>query len=184
MEDEKIIELYWERNQTAIAETEQKYGRYCGRIADNILYDREDVEECLNDTWLRAWNSMPEERPSILSAFLGAITRNLSLDRYRKKHAAKRGNGAVSYIYEELSDCVSRTEPQVQVEFEELVHGINAFLQGLEEEHRVIFVRRYWYMDGIAAIAERFGISESKVKSSLFRSRKKLQEHLLREQLL
>ena len=93
MEDEKIIALYWDRDQTAIAETQQKYGRYCGSIAHNIVHDAQDAEECVNDTWMRAWNSMPRERPHLLAAFLGAITRNLSLDCYRRKHSEKRGGG-------------------------------------------------------------------------------------------
>ena len=103
-EDEQIIDMYWAREQEAITETADKYGKYCGTIAWNILYNSEDCEECLNDTWLKAWNSMPTERPQILSAFLGAITRNLSLDRYRKNHAKKRGEGQVAYIFEELQN--------------------------------------------------------------------------------
>ena len=105
MYDEKIIALYWYRDQTAIAETQQKYGRYCGSIAHNIVHDAQDAEECVNDTWMRAWNSMPRERPQLLAAFLGAITRNLSLDCYRRKHSEKRGGGVMPYIYEELHDC-------------------------------------------------------------------------------
>lgn len=184
MEDEKIIELYWERNQTAICETEQKYGRYCGRIAHNILHDAGDAEECLNDTWLRAWNAMPTERPGILSAFLGAITRNLSLDCYRRKHSAKRGGGVMPYIYDELRDCAGGEEPFHHVARGELAAAVNRFLADMEKESRVIFVRRYWYMDGIGEIAERLAVSESKVKSSLFRSRKRLYDYLKKEGLL
>ena len=149
MEDEKIIALYWDRDQTAIAETQQKYGRYCGSIAHNIVHDAQDAEECVNDTWMRAWNSMPRERPHLLAAFLGAITRNLS-----------------------------------QIERKELAASINRFLEGLDRESRIIFMRRYWYMDGIGAIAGRLAVSESKVKSSLYRSRGKLRMHLEREGLL
>ncbi len=184
MEDEKIIDLYWERDQAAITHTEQKYGGYCRRIAGNILYDREDCEECINDTWFRAWNSMPEERPRILCAFLGAITRNLSLDCYRRKHSAKRGRGEVTYIFDELRDCAGGEEPYHHVQQKELAEEISRFLSGLGEEHRVIFVRRYWYMDSIGDIAERLGISESKTKSSLFRTRAKLRSYLLEEGLL
>ena len=108
MEDEKIIDLYWNRDQGAIGHTAEKYGSYCGRIAKNILLNKEDCEECVNDTWLRAWNAMPDERPAILSAFLGAITRNLSLDRYRKLHTAKRGKGEVEFIFDELTDQVDK----------------------------------------------------------------------------
>ena len=184
MEDEKIIDLYWARNQSAIAETEQKYGNYCRKIAGNILYSREDSEECVNDTWLKAWNSMPEERPSILSAFLGAITRNLSLDRYRRHHAAKRGGGEVSYIFDEMWDCAGGENPSEWVEQQALVECINTFLEELDAESRVLFVRRYWYMDSIADIAGRFGFSESRVKSNLFRTRNKLRMRLVQEQFL
>lgn len=184
MEDEKIIDLYWDRDQTAITETEQKYGRYCGRIAQNILHDAEDSKECINDTWLRAWNSMPKERPAILSAFLGAITRNLSLDCYRRKHSAKRGGGVMPCIYDELHGCVGGEEPSCHVEQGELVAALNRFLAGMDKENRVIFVRRYWYMDDIHAIALQLKVSESKVKSSLFRTRKKLHVYLEQEELL
>ena len=122
MEDEKIIALYWDRDQTAIAETQQKYGRYCGSIAHNIVHDAQDAEECVNDTWMRAWNSMPRERPQLLAAFLGAITRNLSLDCYRRKHSEKRGGGVMPYIYEELHDCAGGEEP--------LTHPSTGFWRG------------------------------------------------------
>ena len=184
MEDEKIIALYWDRDQTAIAETQQKYGRYCGSIAHNIVHDAQDAEECVNDTWMRAWNSMPRERPQLLAAFLGSITRNLSLDCYRRKHSEKRGGGVMPYIYEELHDCAGGEEPLTQMERKELAASINRFLEGLDRESRIIFMRRYWYMDGIGAIAGRLAVSESKVKSSLYRSRGKLRRHLEREGLL
>ncbi len=174
MEDEKIIDLYWERSQQAIALTEQKYGRYCGRIADNVLHNREDCEECLNDTWLRAWNSMPTERPTVLQAFLGAITRNLSLDLYRRKHSAKRGGGELPYIFDELQDCLGTDETAREMERMELAESLNRFLAELGKENRVMFVRRYWYMDSIAEIAARMGCGESRVKSRLSRLRKRL----------
>lgn len=184
MDDSRIIDLYWCRDQEAIVQTEQKYGRYCRHIADNILSDRQDTEECLNDTWLRAWNSMPEERPGILSAFLGAITRNLSLDRYRRKYAKKRGEGETPYIFDELRDCAGGDEPAACVERMELAESIGRFLGEMTVRNRVIFVRRYWYMDSIADIAARARCSESRVKSSLFRSRKKLRAYLEQEGLL
>lgn len=184
MEDGRIIDLYWGRGQEAIVQTERKYGRYCGKIAQNILFDRQDVEECLNDTWLRAWNSMPEERPEILSAFLGAITRNLSLDRYRRKYAKKRGAGETPFVFDELRECAGGDEPSACVERRELAESIDRFLGEMKVDHRVIFVRRYWYLDSVADIAARAGCSESRVKSSLFRSRKKLRAHLEREGLL
>ena len=165
LEDEKIIELYWVRDQRAITCSQQKYGAYCHKIAQNVLHNESDCEECMNDTWFRAWNSMPTERPGILQAFLGAITRNLSLDRYRKNHSKKRGEGEISYIYEEM----------------ELAEMINRFLAGMKTENRRIFVRRYWYFDSIAEIAKRFSVSESKVKSSLMRSRESLRKCLAQE---
>lgn len=181
MEDERIIDLYWERNQTAIAKTQEKYGRYCGSIAGNIVHDVQDAEECVNDTWMHAWNSMPKERPQLLGAFLGAITRNLSLDCYRRKHSKKRGGGELPYIYEELRDCVGSEEPDAQLQRQELLCVINRFLAGLDTETRVIFLRRYWYADRVAVIAARLFISESKVKSSLYRSRRKLRKVLEQE---
>lgn len=181
MEDERIIDLYWARSQQAIVLTQQKYGHYCGRIADNVLHNREDCEECLNDTWLRAWNSMPTERPSRLQAFLGAITRNLSLDLYRRKHSAKRGSGELPCIFDEVRDFAGANDAQEHVEYVELVESLNRFLESLSVENRVMFVRRYWYMDEIAEIAARMGYSESKVKSCLFRVRRHLQEHLKSE---
>ena len=138
----------------------------------------------MNDTWLKAWNSMPEERPSILSAFLGAITRNLSLDRYRRRHAAKRGGGEVSFILDEMWDCAGGENPAERVEQKALTECINAFLAGLDAESRVMFVRRYFYMDSISEIARRFQFSESRVKSNLFRTRNKLRQHLTQEQFL
>ena len=181
MEDEKIIDLYWERDQVAIVKTEEKYGTYCGSIAGHILSSREDCEECLNDTWLAAWNSMPKARPAILSSFLGAITRNLSLDCYRRQHAAKRGGGQVPYVFEELSDCVSRVEPVHYLEEQELAESLNRFLRTLPSQKRAIFVRRYWYMDSVAEIAECCGYSESNVKTLLFRLRRNLHVHLQKE---
>ena len=181
MRDQEITELFWERKEQAVTESNIRYGAYCRRISYNILANKEDVEECMNDTWFRAWNSMPTERPGILQAFLGAITRNLSLDRYRKNHSKKRGEGEISYIYEEMQDCISGENMELHVENMELAEMINRFLAGMKTENRRIFVRRYWYFDSIAEIAKRFSISESKVKSSLMRSRESLRKCLAQE---
>ena len=181
MRDQEITELFWERKEQAVIESNIRYGAYCRRISHNILANKEDVEECMNDTWFRAWNSMPTERPGILQAFLGAITRNLSLDRYRKNHSKKRGEGEISYIYEEMQDCISGENMELHVENMELAEMINRFLAGMKTENRRIFVRRYWYFDSIAEIAKRFSISESKVKSSLMRSRESLRKCLAQE---
>lgn len=181
MEDNAIIDLYWARDQKAIVRTEEKYGKYCYKIAWNVLREHRDCEECISDTWLRAWNRMPSERPGILLAFLGAITRNLSLDRYRRSHAAKRGGGEMPFVYEELQDCVSSRGPEEEFDGCSLTEALNGFLEGLKKDQRMIFVRRYWYLDSMQEIAKKYGISESKVKTDLFRMRKKLQEYL-REQ--
>ena len=171
MQEETLLDLYFSRSETALEQTKQQYGTYCYAIAYRILSQPQDAEECVNDTWMRAWNSMPRERPQLLAAFLGAITRNLSLDCYRRKHSEKRGGGVMPYIYEELHDCAGGEEPLTQMERKELAASINRFLEGLDRESRIIFMRRYWYMDGIGAIAGRLAVSESKVKSSLYRSR-------------
>ena len=132
MEDAAIVELYWQRAPEAIGHTQEKYGAYCLAIAGRLVPVREDAEECVNDTWMRAWNSMPRERPHLLAAFLGAITRNLSLDCYRRKHSEKRGGGVMPDIYEELHDCAGGEEPLTQIERKELAASINRFLEGLD----------------------------------------------------
>lgn len=178
MEDTRIIDLYWNRNQQAITETEEKYGRYLRKISWNILYNDEDCKECLNDTLMKAWNSMPTERPDILSAFLAVIIRNLALDRYRRNHSRKRGEGQVDAVYEELAEFIGKESPEQEVMAKELKVAIDRFLQGLDQETRMIFVRRYWYMDSIQEIAKWLEIGEAKVKTTLFRTRKKLQSFL------
>lgn len=180
MEDSAIIDLYWAREEAAITETDQKYGPYCRAIAYHILKSREDSDECVNDTWLRAWNAMPPERPTILSAFLGRITRNLSLDRYRQRHALRRG-GELETIDLELGDLVSGGQSDGCIDAIATGEAISRFLHTCDQTARVIFLRRYWYADSIAEIAGRYHISESKVKSSLFRSRKKLRSYLEQE---
>lgn len=181
MEDHAIVELYWARTESAISETAKKYGRYCKVIAHNILSTEEDSEECLNDTWLGAWNAMPDQRPSRLRAFLGRITRNLALDRLDYKNAAKRNN-TMSLILSELEECISSPD-DVEDAFDagETAAAISAFLRTLEPDHRNVFLRRYWYADSIREVAMRFGMSESKVKSMLHRIRGQLKSCLLKE---
>lgn len=182
MEDERIIDLYWARQESAIAETEKKYGGYCRSIALHILKSMEDSEECVNDTWMRAWDSMPPKRPDFLSAFLGKITRNLSISRYRMNHARKRGSGEMDLLLIELEECLpSGRSVEEEIEGKETAASIDRFLYGIEEESRNIFVRRYFYMDSVKEVAERFNISESKVKSQLFRMRNRLKDHLEKE---
>ena len=185
MEDEAIIRMYWARDEEAIARTRDKYGRFCHEIAFHILRQRQDTEECLNDTWLRAWNAMPEDWPRALMAYLGKITRNLAITRYRGAHAEKRGGGTLEIALDELGECVAAGgSVERTVERREAAQRISAFLRTLSEEQCDLFVRRYWYMDSIEELAARFGMSESRVKSSLFRTRKKLRTCLEREGML
>ncbi len=179
MEDKKIVQLYWDRNQDAIAATAQKYDKYCTSIAHHILENMEDTKECVNDTYLNAWNSMPPHKPSMLATFLGKITRNLSLNRIRHKHAEKRGSGQFPIALEELGDCVSGHDNVEQaIDYKELTECINEFLKKLSKEKRVMFVRRYWYFDNIGEIANRLKISENKVSVTLNRVRNELREYL------
>ena len=177
--DDRIVELYWQRSESAIRETADKYGDYCYYIAYNILYNREDAEESVNDTWLDAWNNMPPHKPSILSTFLGKITRRISIDRWRKKHAGKRGGGEMDLVLDELEDCVSDpTDVQMVIEGREMARLIREFLDGLGATERRIFLRRYWYMDSVSAIAQEFDFTESKTASMLHRTRGKLRDKL------
>ena len=178
MEDEKIIGLYWERNEDAIAETSSKYGKLLFRIVSNILLNHEDSEECVNDTYFGLWNTIPKESPSPFSVFACRITRNLALKKYEYSSAAKRNPEAVC-SFEELGDCVSGREyVENEVENRRIEQLIDTFLWQLEEEKRNIFIRRYWYFESIANICKRTGYSQSKVKSILFHMRKKLRDYL------
>ena len=184
MEDEKIIELYWKRSESAISETSAKYGGYCYSIAKNILSNREDAEESVNDTYLAAWNTMPPQRPSMLAAFLGKLTRYISLDRWKKRARLKRGGGELPLCLEELADCVSgRESTEDTVLRKELLSGINRFLEKLPPMERKVFLCRYWYLDSVQEIASRFGFSQSKTTSMLHRIRGKLNKYLEKEGL-
>ncbi|MBR4304422.1 MAG: sigma-70 family RNA polymerase sigma factor [Clostridia bacterium] len=179
MDDAKIVQLYWDRNQLAIPVTADKYGSYCASIARNILGSREDAEECVNDTWLQAWNSMPPHRPALLSAFLGKIVRNLSFNRHKHNTAAKRGGGEVSAVLDELSQLVSgKDDVHQQLEHKEITRAVNAFLLTLPQDKRGIFIRRYWHTDSISAIASRYNMKENAVSVTLNRLRKKLGDYL------
>ena len=182
VEDKNIVDLYWERNENAITETANKYGKYCFSIAFNILSDTEDAEESVNDSYLNAWNSMPPHRPAILSAFMGKITRFVSLKKWRDKRAQKRGSGSIDLAYEELSECIpSNGAIEEALETQELAKIIDAFLDTLPAAEEKVFICRYWYFDSISAISNQFGFSESKVKSMLHRTRKKLLSKLIEE---
>ncbi len=175
MDDNQIVDLYWVRSESAITESSKKYSRYCRSIAMNILANTEDAEECVNDTFLKAWNSMPQNRPALLSSYLGRITRNLALNIYKKRKAEKRGGGEMELILNELEDCLSsKSSVEDELEMDQIGKLISRFLRKLPEESRTVFVRRYWYSDSIASIAAQYGMSESKVKSILFRCRNKL----------
>lgn len=179
MEDAAIVELYWQRSEEAIPETERKYGKYCGTIAQNICHSPEDAEECVNDTWLRAWNAMPPNRPSVLSAFFGKITRNLSFDRYKMLHRKKRGSGQIELVLDELEEVVSGSEsPEGAFMQKELAAEINRFLNQLPKEKRVMFVLRYWFAESIPEIARRCKKSENNVSVSLNRVRRSLKTYL------
>lgn len=180
MDDTSIINLYFDRSEEAIWETSRKYEKYCYSIAWNVLYDKEDSEECVNDTWLATWNCIPPRKPAVLSAFLGKITRNLAIDCFRRKKAAKRSAEHMSELCRELEEIEDVTEHSLNDEIrrKEILEILEKFLDSLKKGDRDIFIRRYWYMDNISEIARRHEISESKVKSSLFRSRKKLWERV------
>jgi len=178
-EDSRIIELYFERNESAVAETDKKYGAYCMTVSKNILGNEEDAKECLNDTYLAAWNSIPPKIPEKLSLFLGKITRNLSLNRYRKNETKKRGGGTADIVFDEIGEIISGSEnPEEKFERKEIIGAVNEFLRTLPEEKRSIFICRYWYFDSIEDIAARFGKKESGIYSSLERTRKNLRKYL------
>ncbi|MBQ8278578.1 MAG: RNA polymerase sigma factor [Roseburia sp.] len=182
MNDEEIIGLYWERNQQAIPATEVKYGKFLKRIAYNILFNEQDSEECVNDTYLNTWNCIPPQKPTYFQAFLGAITRNLSIDRYKQQHAKKRVPSEMTTLLSELETVLTTGQDvQKEVEDKEIAVHISTFLRTLEVEKRAIFIRRYWHCDDIKNIAQDFGCSESKIKASLFRTREKLKLYLEKE---
>lgn len=181
--DDYIVNLFWERDERAITETSRKYGAYCQSIALQILQNIQDAEECVNDTYLKAWDVIPPERPSKLGAFLGKITRNLALDKYKAYRAVKRGGSDFAVSLEELGDCIPDTSADIQSQANAEYIGkvINDFLKTQSTLARKIFVCRYFYSDSITDIAKRFSCSEGKVKSSLFRTRNKLKIHLEKE---
>ncbi|MBE6892239.1 MAG: RNA polymerase sigma factor [Ruminococcaceae bacterium] len=185
MTDERIIELFWQRDESAVNETALKYGSYCRIVAKNILGSLEDCEECLNDTWLRAWNSIPPQRPQNLKIFLAKIARNLAFDRYRKQSAEKRGGGETSLILEELSECISSgNNVENTVLSKEIGVAINKFLGTLSERDRNIFVRRYFFSEATETIAKKYALSANNIMVILTRTRKKLKEYLTGEELL
>ena len=186
MDDETIVELYWSRSEDAIKQTQIKYGNYCYAIAYRILRNREDSEESVNDTYLGSWNSMPPHRPQMLSIFLGKITRRVSLGRLRGKNALCRGGGEVPLALEELEECLpdGKNTTDSHLEARELAGIIDDFLSVQSEDARIIFVKRYWLFESVIDIAESTGFSESKVKTELCRTRKRLRTFLEEKRIL
>ena len=179
MEDCAIVDLYWQRSERAIPETAGKYGGYCHTVAMRILKNPEDAEECVNDTWLGAWNSMPENRPSHLAPYLAKLTRWLSLSKLKTQKRLKRGGGEVTLSLEELDrELGEGGNPEEQIALKELSECLNTFLAGLPAEERKVFLARYWYAAPVREIAEKSGFSGSKIKSMLLRTRRKLKKAL------
>ena len=182
MEDQRIIELYWSRSTEAIQQTAHKYGAYCFSIADRILHSKEDAEECVNDTWLRAWNSIPPHKPQRLSLFLAKITRNLSFNRFQAKSAEKRGGGEMDLVLDELAECLAcETDVVAAYEAKELGQSIRRFVSSLPERESNVFLRRYFFAEPISEIAKRLRITENHVMVILSRTRKKLKSQLIKE---
>lgn len=182
MNDANIIALYFQRDEGAIRETERAYGGKLYSVAQRIVECREDAEECVNDTYLKAWNAIPPQKPNYFYAFLAKICRHLAFGKLDWKQAAKR-NGEVIALTEELEACIPDKTREGQQERKEVVRALNDFLDGLNRESRLLFLRRYWYGDSIREIAVRYGMSESKVKTQLFRTREKLRAYLQKEEI-
>ena len=181
MEDHEIVQLYWDRDERAIEEAEGKYGGLCRSVALRVLENREDSEECVSDTWLRSWNVIPPQRPSLLGAFLARITRNLALDRWRAARAEKRGGGETALALEELEDCVSGLSLEDEAERRALIRALNGFLRSLPEGDRRIFLRRYWSVESLETLAKGEGRSVSALHRRLRKLREELAEHLRKE---
>ena len=180
MEDKEIVALYWKRDEKAISETAVKYGKYCKRIALNIVCNNEDAEECVNDTYLQTWNSIPPHKPSLLSTFLGKIVRNLSFNKYKSIHSAKRGGYEIALILDEICEIVSdKDSVEDHVIRQEMIRDINSFIQNLSEEKQYMFIRRYWYSDSIIDIAKQCEKTENNVSTVLGRIRNKLRNYLI-----
>ena len=182
MQDDEIVALCFVRDENAIEEISKKYGAYCRKVAENILRDSEDAEECMNSALLAFWNCVPPEKPENLKIFLAKITRNLALNKFREKNTEKRGGGKIAVIFDELSECVSSGE-NIEENFiaKELGESINLFAKKLPERERNIFIRRYFFMESAEEIGERYSVSVGNVAVIIHRIRKKLKKHLERE---
>ncbi len=181
MEDCEIIGLFQDRSEDAIRAVAQKYGSYCRTIAGNILGNWQDVEECLNDTWLAAWDSIPPQQPRSLGVYLGRITRNHALNRRKLQNARKRGGGQADAVLEELSECIGTCGCEEQMDELVLRDAIDRFLRSQPEQRRRIFLRRYWAMEPVADIAKSLGLRRGQTSTILYRMRQELKEHLEKE---
>ena len=184
MDDEAILDLFFRRKEQALDEVRLKYGRRLFRSANNVLKNIQDAEECVSDTLLKAWNVSPPTRPTVLGAFLAKITRNLSINKWKARSAVRRGGGEIDLLFSELEDCISSGKvgvPEQEYESQLVTQSINSYLASIDQAERIAFVLRYFYGESIRDICERFDMSESKVKSLLFRTRKKLKNHLEKE---
>ena len=185
MDDAKIVEMYWNRKEEAIAETKRKYDKYCFAISHSVLHNQQDCEETLNDTWLAAWNAIPPHHPSNLATFLGKICRRLSINRWRSLSAEKRGGGEAVLSFDELEECIADDRSFRENQDAEIItETINEFLSDLKETERRVFVCRYFYFDTIDEICTRFHFTQSKVKMMLKRTRDKLKDYLIEEGVL
>ena len=182
MNDDAIVALYWHRDESAITVTQEKYNAYLMKIARNILNDTEDSEESVNDTYLAAWNSMPPQKPVVLSAYLGKITRRISISLFRKRNAAKRQGSEFALSISEVEEIMTdHTNPEKELEAKQLGELLNAFLRSLKPDERNTFIGRYYYMDPLKDVAGYCGMSEGKAKTVLFRTRQKLNDYLRKE---
>lgn len=185
LSDKEIVSMFFERNEKALFAVSRKYGNYCGAVVQSILKNPQDAEECLNDAWLKAWESIPPERPRNLGGFLVKIAKNISLNRYERSHAKKRGSGEIPLVLDELSECVA-DKSNVEKAFEQklLTNAVNDFLKTLPREKRDIFVLRYWYCLSVAQIAEKVGLSRNSAAVTLSRTRRSLVAYLKKRELL
>ena len=183
MQDDQIVELYRQRDEAAIKETAQKYGSYCYRIAYDILHSEQDAEECVNDVYMRAWESIPPHKPERLSTYLGKLTRHVAINRYLHDRAQKR-NAKTDTVFDEVLDLIPDAEEGHFIDEMALKECLNRFIGALPQQTRVVFVRRYWYMHDVKVIAASMGLSESNVKVMLLRTRKKLKAFLKKEGIL
>lgn len=186
MDDNDIIELFNERKESGLSELSAKYGTYLTSIAEKILCNHEDALSCVNDAYLKAWNSIPPAVPNVLRAFVGKIVKTVAIGMLRMSGAEKRGGGEIALVFEELDECISDNSSieekfEQKIEEEQIVDSINAFLKSCSEFNRRVFVLRYWYCESISEIASEVGAAENKVSVSLYRTRNKLHEHLEKE---